>query len=57
MKVGDVVRLVPAFKFCESDFKRNQPVKGTVCWVHPKGRYYVVEFPTPGGVIRESFQN
>lgn len=22
----------------------KRPQKGTVCWVHPEGRYYVVQF-------------
>lgn len=54
-KVGDVVYLVPSFMFCESDHSRNIPMKGIVRWVHPKGRYYLVEFDTRGGVIRECF--
>lgn len=30
-------------------------IPGTVCYVHPKGRYHTVAFETAGGVIRESF--
>lgn len=29
--------------------------RGKVLWVHPKGRFHVVGFETPRGVVRESF--
>ncbi len=33
----------------------KRTMKGTVVYIHPKGRYHTVAFRTPGGVIRESF--
>jgi len=54
-KIGDVVHKVPSFLFCESDHSRNVVRRGIVRWVHPKGRFYLVEFPTPGGAVRECF--
>ena len=33
----------------------HKPMKGTVVFIHPKGRYHVVEFKVARGVIRESF--
>ena len=28
---------------------------GTVAWVHPKNRYYIVEFPCNGHILREGY--
>ena len=33
----------------------NAPMRGKVVYVHPKGRFHIVEFMTGGGPIRESF--
>lgn len=33
----------------------TRPMRGRVCYIHPKGRFHVVEFNTFGGAIRESF--
>lgn len=35
--------------------EKPQKLSGTVVWVHPRGRYHVVEFETEGGAVRESF--
>jgi hypothetical protein len=56
-KVGDVVHKVPSFLFCESDHSKNTPIKATVRWVHPQGRYYLVEFELRGGVVRECYRD
>lgn len=34
-----------------------RPIKsrGKIVYIHPKGRYYVVEFDMPRGKIRESY--
>lgn len=34
---------------------KKRPEKGTVAWVHPKGRFYMVEFQFASGVIRECY--
>lgn len=46
--------------FYDKDLKtghsNRHPMAGKVSYIHPKGRYHVVEFQTRGGVIREAFQ-
>ena len=34
---------------------KDVPIQGRIVYVHPKGRYYTVEFPMPRGNIRESY--
>jgi len=38
------------------DSKHCQLRKGKVVYIHPKGRYHVVEFACETGTIREAFQ-
>ena len=38
--------------FSDSDAKNAQTMRGTVVWVHPAGRFHVVEFEKG---VRESF--
>lgn len=56
MQIGDKVWMMPTAMVDE----HNRPVKdklsGTVIFVHPKRRFYTVEFDTRGGRIRESFR-
>lgn len=33
----------------------GRPMRGTVVWIHPKGRFHVVEFEVCGRKLRESF--
>ena len=35
--------------------KQRGEAIGTVVYIHPKGRYYTLEFAFPGGILRESF--
>lgn len=35
--------------------KKARPQAGRVTWIHPQGRYHVVEFALPGGTVRECF--
>ena len=35
--------------------KTNKAYKGTVIYVHPKKRFYRVEFNLPSGTVRECF--
>lgn len=51
VRVGDVVYRKPA-SFSDSDAKNAQTMRGTVVWVHPTGRFHVVEFEKG---VRESF--
>lgn len=50
-RVGDVVYRKP-ISFSDSDAKNAQTMRGTVVWVHPAGRFHVVEFEKG---VRESF--
>lgn len=58
MKVGDKVLRTPQ-TFSDYDPKANKssshPMRGTVVYIHPLGRYHTVEFELPGGKVRESF--
>lgn len=57
VKLGQIVTRYPE-TFCELDDKARstrQPMKGTVVYIHPLGRYHVVEFALRGGPVRESF--
>lgn len=57
MKLGQIVtRYQQSFR--ETDGERNaprKPMKGKVVYIHPLGRYHVVEFELRGGPVRESF--
>lgn len=37
------------------DLKKTQRMRGAVVWVHPLGRFHVVEFSFSGGKLRECF--
>lgn len=57
MMVGDIVRrksfvMKGDFNFSSSD---KTPMEGKVIYIHPEGRYHIVEFDTRGGKIRECF--
>ena len=51
VRVGDTVQRRPV-SFSDSDAKNAQTMRGTVVWVHPAGRFHVVEFEKG---VRESF--
>lgn len=51
VQVGDVVYRKP-ISFSDSDAKNAQTMRGTVVWVHPAGRFHVVEVEKG---VRESF--
>ena len=54
VRVGDIVARRPE-TFSESVNGIAGPMKGTGIFVHPKGRFHVVEFPGKLAAIRESF--
>ena len=35
--------------------KEPKLMEGRVVYIHPRGRFHTVEFPTMGGPVRESF--
>lgn len=64
MKIGEkVMRCISEQVSSEparSGDKDNAPREGTVVWIHPKGRFYLVEFPVERfgrivGRIREAY--
>lgn len=57
VQAGDTVHIAPvSFSTAEFPGGHSPPRKGRVAWVHPKGRFYLVEFPVGSQVIRECFQ-
>lgn len=54
MTVGQTVLRVPS-TFYEQEGAGCKPMRGTVVYVHPKGRFHVVEFEVGGRKARESF--
>ena len=51
VRVGDAVQRRPV-SFSDSDAKNARLLRGTVAYVHPAGRFHVVEFEKG---VRESF--
>lgn len=58
MKIGDRVNRRPTLK-CENNSSSKIPpmMLGTVIYIHPAGRFHVVEFNFNYGNVRESFRN
>ena len=57
MMVGDIVKrksfaMKGDFDFSSSD---KTPMEGKVIYIHPEGRFYIVEFTVRGGTVRECF--
>lgn len=58
LEIGlDVVR-TPQTIFDTDDQGKSQrrPMRGCVCYIHPRGIFHTVAFKVRGGIIRESFQ-
>ena len=57
MQVGDVIMAVPVALTLNVKEKEQeyQPIPGTVVFIHPKRRFYVLEFSFGAYKIRESF--
>lgn len=56
VKIGQKVTRYPV-SFSEPDGKKGQkPMTGTVVYIHPLGRFHIVEFELRGGKVQESFQ-
>lgn len=53
--VGDTVQRKPITFTRPSDQEGTRLLRGTVIWVHPKGRYHVVEFGEGANAARECF--
>lgn len=59
MKVGD--KVTRQMQWMEQVGRRGMEernsAKGTVVWVHPRRRFYVVEFDFNGKTFRETYYN
>lgn len=56
MKAGDKVLRNPVTLECPHTAQgKKMPLRGTVVYIHPKGRYHTVAFQLRGGIVQESF--
>lgn len=56
MKLGEkVVRMPETFRDYGEESRTPRAVAGRVTYIHPKGRFHMVEFEPPGGALRECF--
>ena len=56
MKLGEkVVRMPETFRDYGEESRTPRAVAGRVTYIHPKGRFHMVEFETPSGALRECF--
>ena len=54
LRIGDIVIRKPV-TLCDSNGSKPQAISGRVIYIHPKGRFHVVEFGEPPYTVRESF--
>ena len=54
VRIGDIVIRKPV-TLCDSNGSKPQAISGRVIYIHPKGRFHVVEFGEPPYTVRESF--
>lgn len=54
VQIGDIVARRPV-TFSDGENKVAQVMRGRVVYVHPKGRFHVVEFGEGRRAVRESF--
>ncbi|MBO4854074.1 MAG: hypothetical protein J5482_02865 [Oscillospiraceae bacterium] len=52
IRLGDRVWKTP---YALRENGKDKLLEGTVIWIHPKGRFYVLRFDLPGGSFCESF--
>lgn len=60
MRIGDRVTVVPETLYfnLHEEAKKKVPMTGTVIYIHPQGRFYVVEFSFKFGyTVREAFDS
>ena len=58
LQIGEYVQRVPVSfdsPFVEGSTHQRAAVTGRICYIHPLGRYHVVEFQGRSGVVREAF--
>lgn len=59
MQIGDTVTFAPAVWYEDirerrSKSPRPETVTGTVVWIHPKRRYYIVEYEVRGYKLQQA---
>ncbi len=55
LTIGKEVKRMPSIHIDEQGRRTAGTVKGEVIYIHPRGRFHVVQFTFPGGSFRESF--
>ncbi len=55
VKIGDRIQVRPVWAAGELGIRQAGPREAVVVWIHPQGRFYMVEYRMPGGTIRECF--
>ena len=58
LQIGEYVQRVTvacAIPFHGGNSNQREPRTGRVCYIHPLGRYHVVEFQGRSGSVREAF--
>nr|DAG72654.1 MAG TPA: hypothetical protein [Caudoviricetes sp.] len=57
MKINDIVERRPQIIYDQENrrIRGAGPLKGKVVYIHPAGRWHMVEFSTPHGPVRECF--
>ena len=58
LQIGEYVRRVPVSfdaPFVAGSTHQRDEITGRICYIHPLGRYHVVEFQGRSGVVREAF--
>lgn len=58
LQIGEYVNRVPVSfdsPFVEGSTHQRDEITGRVCYIHPLGRFHVVEFQGRSGSVREAF--
>lgn len=55
IELHKTVRRMPSIHIGDNGHRVGGKMEGTVVYIHPKGRFHVVQFNFPGGSFRESF--
>ena len=55
VEIGQKVKRVPSWGIKGSHDEKVPAITGYVRYIHPRRRYYMVEFQLPSGVLRECY--
>ena len=53
----EIGQKVEKYPYAINEGRVHKKLEGKVVWIHPAGRFYVVEFRLPGGTFCESFRD